>query len=765
MSVVVILLAMTSFTYIVAERESETLSKELLKQAEVLADNLAASTASYIIVKDYTSLESILIRSARFPSILDIQAINDNGLLLADVYRNNNGEPAVRYNTKAPVPPADMERQIKIKDGQITVWQPVILGDLVGWVRTRYTLHRIDEVRSQIWLQNMLIGAIVAVISILIFSLYLRKPFHLIDEATGFADALDMDAGRQINVDRSYEEISRLESALNRTSLNLRAKNEALNQKIREQEKLTDELEQRVSERTMELSIARDDAIKANRSKSEFLANMSHEIRTPLTAVIGFAESLLDSSHNMEERVDAIYRIIQAGKHLLRIINEILDLSKIEANRLEMEFIPFQLADVLRDIYSLSKLQAAEKSLGFRISYEGPVPETIKSDPVRLKQILLNLCNNAIKFTMQGSIQVKISCKPESECLIIKVIDSGIGLSQEQLGRMFRPFTQADASTTRKYGGTGLGLHLSRQLAEKLGGSLGVESVQDVGSCFTLTIGTGKLDNARLLTDTPNFEHVDSVITSQRGRKKYQGKVLLTEDNQNNQRLVALLLKRMGIEYKIASNGSEAIEMLKGEAFDLVLMDVQMPVMDGLTATRILRKQGYSGPIISLTANAMIQEKQDCYDAGCNGICTKPIDYADFEKMLGEYLSVPAESRPEIGEPIISGLLVNEPELFELVSEFVNKLPEMIKNIQTAYDAQQLDKLRAEVHTLKGTGGNFGYSELFNLAKRIEFEIVAGNQPAAGELIDALAEVARRIESGIELTRSGGDIRKFTLRS
>jgi len=454
----------------------------------------------------------------------------------------------------------------------------------------------------------------------------------------------------------------------------------------------------------------------------------------------------------MEERVDAIYRIIQAGKHLLRIINEILDLSKIEANRLDIEFIPFQLTEVLRDIHSLCKLQAAEKSLGFRISYDSPVPEVIKSDQVRLKQILLNLCNNAIKFTAEGTIYVKVTCDQAAEKLIVKVIDSGIGLNQEQLSRLFQPFSQADASTTRKYGGTGLGLHLSRQLAEKLGGNLGAESVLDVGSCFTLTIDTGKLDDAKMLTACPEFEQLESRVSAHTGRHKFSGRVLLTEDNPDNQRLVALLLKRLGVEYKIANNGSEAIGLLEDEKFDLVLMDVQMPVMDGLTATRILRQRGYKGPIVSLTANAMNQEKQDCFDAGCDDICTKPIDHVEFEKVLGKYLGKSIEIKASSGTPIVSSLLENEPDLADLVYEFVRKLPDMVNNIQDAYASKQSDKLRLEVHALKGTGGNFGYADLFNLAKRIEFEVVAGNLAGAGELINSLVDVEERIEQGIDLT-------------
>ena len=750
MSALLIVLSMTIFTYHVAEKESETLAKELQEEAVAVADNLAASTASYIIVKDYTSLESVLVRAAQFPSILDIQAINDDGLLLGDVYRDSTGEVLVRYDTTAATPPTEMDRHIKTKDGLLTVWQPVILGDLVGWIRTRYTLNRITEVKAQIWQHNVLIGAIVAIIAVLIYSLGLRKPLHLIEQNTAFADELDEHAGRQIPVNHSYAELSRLTSALNRTSKNLQAKNEALNQKIREQQDLTDELELRVLERTSELSDARDEAIHANRSKSEFLANMSHEIRTPLTAVIGFAESLLDTSHTMEERVDFINRIIQAGNHLLRIINEILDLSKIEANQFEIESIPFSLVDLLRDIYSLVKLQATGKGLCFKVTCDVPMPALIESDPVRLKQILLNLCNNAIKFTKEGIVSVRLSCDVGAEKIIIKVIDTGIGLSPEQIAKLFKPFSQADSSTTRKYGGTGLGLHLSKQLAEKLGGSLSVQSMPDIGSCFTVTISTGSLRDADMLTTCPDFEHIDTLQKAIPKQLRFVGRILLTEDNQDNQRLMSILLKRMGIEYEIANHGKEALAMVENGNYDVIFMDVQMPVMDGITATQLLRKQGYAGPIVALTANAMKQEQQECFDAGCNDVCTKPIDQVALGRVLSKYL-VTALPKNGDGPPIVSSLLASEPDLADLIREFVKKLPEMVNKIKLAYTEKQMDDLRREVHTVKGTGGNFGYAEVFELAKRIEFEIIAGNTFAAGELIDALESIVNRVEQGLVL--------------
>ena len=247
---------------------------------------------------------------------------------------------------------------------------------------------------------------------------------------------------------------------------------------------------------------------------------------------------------------------------------------------------------------------------------------------------------------------------------------------------------------------------------------------------------------------------------------RFAGRVLLTEDNLDNQRLVSLLLKRMGVEFDIANNGKEAITKAETGDFDVILMDVQMPVMDGLTATQILRQEGYAKPIVALTANAMQQEKQDCLDAGCDDVCTKPIDHAAFSKVLSRYLGKASVSKPAAsGPPILSSLLAEEPELADLIREFVKKLPDMIRNIEVAYTDNKLDELRREVHTLKGTGGNFGYKELFELTKRIEFEVVAGNLAGVGELIASLVDVAGRIEQGLVSISPNGNVHSMPFKS
>ena len=754
MSAAVIVSALVIFTYLVAENEAKTLSLELRQQAIALADNLAASSASFIVVKDYTTLESILLRAAKFPSIIELQVTSAEGKILSDVFQNEQGIIEPRFGNSNKTPPSKPEQRMTIEKNAMTVWQPVILGDLVGWLRINYTLDRIEEIRAQTWRYHIFVGSIVAIITIGFLFFNLRKPVLLIEESAAFADELDQHAGQQMSVNNRYLELHKLTTALNRTSLSLQEKNEALNKKILGQEQLTVKLEQMVQDRTEELSVARDEAIHANKSKSQFLANMSHEIRTPLTAIIGFSDSILDSDQTTIERIESARRVTRAGKHLLRVINEILDLSKIEANKLEVEIIPVNLVEIFRDVYSIVKLPADEKGLSIVFDCDYPMPDEIHIDPVRFKQILINLCNNAIKFTKEGSVTIKISSDKKSERLFVKVIDTGIGLSDEQKKKLFKPFSQTDASIAKDYGGTGLGLYLSKQLAEKLGGDITVESLLDVGSSFSLVVRTGSLENVSWLYERPDFDKFDDELESMTQLPEFTGRVLLAEDNPDNQRLISLYLKRLGVEFEIAGNGKECIKKISAFAPDLIIMDIQMPVMDGLTATQKLREQGYQQPIVALTANAMQHEQQQCFNAGCNDVCTKPIDQSDFVRVLSRHLK--STAKHENVSPIFSSLLQDDPEMGDIVVTFVNRLPEMTSEIIAAFADDDAEKMKLLIHNLKGTSGICGYNDIFEITKRIEFDLIANNLPAVVKLLEMLVLIQKRVIIGINEISSGG---------
>ncbi|MDO9356174.1 MAG: ATP-binding protein, partial [Solirubrobacteraceae bacterium] len=355
---------------------------------------------------------------------------------------------------------------------------------------------------------------------------------------------------------------------------------------------LTERLDRLIAQRTKALSLARDEAVAASQSKSSFLANMSHEIRTPLTSIIGFAELLQDARVPAAEKDDAARTIVRNGRHLLEVINDILDMSKIESNQLTLEKIAFGLPKLLSDIAALASSRAQEKSLLFTIEHHLPLPPAIRTDPVRLKQVLLNFCSNAIKFSAQGEVRLDVRFESVGERLVFEVTDTGIGMSERELARLFKPFVQADVSTTRKFGGTGLGLYISKQLADMLGGEIAVTSRPGQGSCFSLSVPVGMpLHAPEMLTsdhDFDDFQRPAFQITAVE-IPNLSGRVLVAEDGADNQRLLGSYLRRAGVEFDIVGNGRLAVEHALAHEYALVLMDIQMPVMDGIAATETLR--------------------------------------------------------------------------------------------------------------------------------------------------------------------------------
>jgi PAS domain S-box-containing protein len=391
-------------------------------------------------------------------------------------------------------------------------------------------------------------------------------------------------------------------------------------------------------EHERELKVARDIAEESTRAKSEFLANMSHEIRTPMNAIIGLTHLVLETELSGQQE-DYIKRTEVAAQALLRIINDILDFSKIEAGKLEMEETYFNLGDVMTGASDLMEVRAREKGLDFTVDLHPEIPTRLLGDPVRLGQILNNLASNAVKFTAAGGVSIAVSMREtgdESALLCFEVKDTGIGLSQEQINGLFTPFTQADSSTTRKYGGTGLGLTISKRLVELMGGEIWCESVPGKGSVFGFT--------GRFGINAPSEEEQGKPAGKRRTREEERSllaalsgaRILLAEDNEVNQLVASRILSKAGFEVKIAGNGLEAVEMVKREAFDLVLMDIQMPEMDGLTAARTIRSDPAFAdlPIVAMTAHAMSGDREMSLSAGMNDHVNKPINLQELYQAL-----------------------------------------------------------------------------------------------------------------------------------
>ena len=431
------------------------------------------------------------------------------------------------------------------------------------------------------------------------------------------------------------------------------------------QRDVTREVEQ---EEALQQALVRAEA--ADRAKSEFLANMSHEIRTPMTAILGYADLLAeegDAAQPTLDRAEVIETIRRNGRHLLALINDILDLSKIEAGRLDVESVRFSPIQVVEEVYSLLNVTAQTKGLCLRVEPCWPLPESMQGDPVRLRQILMNLVGNAIKFTKEGGVTLRwaLERSVDEPRLRFEIIDTGIGITREQMGRLFEPFSQADSSTTRRFGGTGLGLAISRRLARMMGGDVTVASEPGKGSTFTVTIPTGPLKDIALLTEAavpPAAESTETASAQAAGpsedpRPLAGQRVLLAEDGPDNQRLIAYVLRRAGADVEIAENGRIAVDKVVqalapgGRGFDLILMDMQMPEMDGYQATRLLRKHGCRLPIIALTAHAMEGDCKKCLDAGCDGYATKPIDIQRLLTICVQGCRQTAASEPALGAP------------------------------------------------------------------------------------------------------------------
>jgi len=381
-------------------------------------------------------------------------------------------------------------------------------------------------------------------------------------------------------------------------------------------------IEQSVIIRTVELAEARDQALEAVELKSQFLANMSHEIRTPMNGVLGFVELLLDSEPTETQR-SYLETVRGSGESLMTILNDILDFSKIEAGKLELELVDFDLFEVVRQVGDLMRAQARSKSLVFEVECSGSSPR-LRGDPTRLRQVLSNLVGNAIKFTQEGEVRVRaeISDDHHPRQVRLTVSDTGIGIPEEQRRLLFQPFTQGDGSTTRRFGGTGLGLAISRRLVDMMGGTIGVESEFGKGSTFQVIVG---LNPARPI-EPEATEAQEPEVTSFR-----PARVLLVEDNPVNRRLVQLMLERVGHTVDTAENGAMALDRFEPGRYDVILMDAQMPRMDGYEATRVIRsreKDVPPVPILALTARAMKGDRERCLEAGMTDYLTKPVSSA-----------------------------------------------------------------------------------------------------------------------------------------
>lgn len=482
-------------------------------------------------------------------------------------------------------------------------------------------------------------------------------------------------------------------------------------------------LSAKVKQRTQELEILMEKLKTADQVKGQFLANMSHEIRTPLTAVIGQAEAIVNGDVSESYMLEEVEVIHENSVYLLDLINDILDLSKIEENKLEIDIRRFNLHQLIHDLEQMFFERTTAKGLAFEIIHQLPARSDVAIDHFRVKQILINLCSNAVKFTLAGKVTLRVELKAQE--VVFNVTDTGIGLAPEQLEKIFQSFTQGDNSIARQFGGSGLGLSLCDKLAKAMNGTIEVASQAGKGSTFTLTIPCERYYDQLSISSIATSSHADIVPGS------LAGQILLAEDHIDNRRLITRLLQRLGLEVLVAENGLEAIELYQAHQPKLILMDIQMPEVDGIEALKKLRELGCDAPIIAFTANAMIHEVERYLSIGFDGHLTKPINRQAFIETIAKYF--PEQTNLEDADSAL-----NNVDISDLSRAFVASLDQELNTIKTLTEQLSFKELQITIHRLAGAAQMFGFSQISTLAIAIETAIKQGDQQKSLPLIAQL---------------------------
>ncbi len=751
-----IALALTGTAFVVWGQASsrDIMAHNLTTQAGMIADSCKASL-SFKDAEDTRQTLSILQAE---PSIV-----------YGGVYTGKRTNFVNYYREKVDIrlhPLHIQEQGYHFDEGLLTVFQAIVVdGETIGFVCLRSDLQPLHAM----FRRNVSIVTVVLLLALLVaygvssgLQGLISRPILKLAEV---AQAVSKQKEYSVRAPKqSNDEVGLLIDSFNEMLDQIQQRDVALVQANNDLETQvharTADLTKEIADRKQSENRANEMASQAqwaNAAKSQFLANMSHEIRTPMNAIVGFSE-LLAEADLAEEQQREVGNIRESAANLLNLINDILDVSKIEAGQLTVEIIECSLGKLLNSLESLMASQAVTKSLEFKIIEGGDLPARIKSDPYRLQQCLINLVNNAIKFTDLGHVHVTVSLQGDQDpsTLRFDIEDTGIGIPKDRQAAVFESFTQADGSTTRKYGGTGLGLTVTKQLTELLGGTLSMTSEPGHGSVFSLVLPVNMDIAGQALLDRRSLIDPEQDTVGHTAAVTFSGKVLLAEDIKTNQVLMTKMLTKTGLEVTLADDGNQALQKALSQSFDLILMDMQMPHMNGYDATRALKQQGCQTPIVALTANAMKGDETKCLAAGCDGYLTKPIDRGELMRIITKTLQpeqdvseratdsnaiqTPASARspqrccpdPSIGSSDNDALdtvinwdrlierLGDEDIVREIMPSYIEDAGKHVESLAGAVESGDCAAMAYHAHSLKGICRNLSVEQASDIAAQME---------------------------------------------